>query len=294
MNNLKTAVLLIGLSALLVWLGGLLGGQTGTVFALGIAIVMNFGAYWFSDRMVLAMYRAREVTRAEAPELVGVVAELAERAELPMPRVYLIPDPALNAFATGRSPEHAAVAVTEGLLSHMGRSELAAVLAHELSHVRHRDILIGTMAATLVAAITFIARMVQWNAIFGGYRNSDEGGVHPLVGLAIAVFGGIGATLVQLAISRSREFEADAGAARLLGDTRPMIAALRKLEVGAQRIPLDASPASAHLFIVSPLRGGGFQRWFSTHPPIEDRIARLQELEVHALRRLDPIGGTHY
>ncbi len=292
MNNLKTAVLLIGLSALLVWLGGLIGGAVGAQIALVLALFMNFGAYWWSDQLVLRMYRAQPVTRAEAPELVRAVEELVERAQIPMPKVYIIPGPALNAFATGRSPNHAAVAVTEGLLQHMSRSEVAAVLAHELSHIAHRDILIGTIAATLVGAITMLGQFAQWNALFGGYGDREEGS-HPLLGLAFAMLAGVGASLIQLAISRSREYEADAGAARLMGDVQPMISALRKLEMGAERIPLAASEASAHLFIVSPLRGRGMQSWFSTHPQIADRIARLQELDVRAPSRFEVLGGSY-
>lgn len=279
MNNLKTALLLIGLTALLVWLGSALGGAAGAQIAFVFALVMNVGAYWFSDKLVLRMYRAQPVSEAEAPVLYGLVADLAQRAQIPMPAVYVIPDPGLNAFATGRSPSHAAIAVTDGLLRSLDRSELAGVLAHELSHVRHRDILIGTVAATLVGAVTMLSNMAQWSAMFGGlHRSDDEGGGNPLVTLAVAVVAGIAATLLQLAVSRSREYEADAGAARMLGDPRPLISALRKLEYAAERVPMQASPASAHLFIVNPLRGGGMSRWFSTHPDIQERIRALEAL----------------
>jgi heat shock protein HtpX len=279
MNNLKTALLLIGLTALLVWLGSALGGAAGAQIAFVFALVMNVGAYWFSDKLVLRMYRAQPVTEAEAPLLYGLVADLAQRAQIPVPAVYVIPDPGLNAFATGRSPGHAAIAVTDGLLRSLDRSELAGVLAHELSHVRHRDILIGTVAATLVGAVTMLSNMAQWSAMFGGLqRSDDEGGGNPLVTLAVAVVAGIAATLLQLAVSRSREYEADAGAARMLGDPRPLISALRKLEYAAERVPMQASPASAHLFIVNPLRGGGVSRWFSTHPDIQERIRALEAL----------------
>ncbi len=280
MNNLKTALLLIGLTALLVWLGSALGGAAGAQMAFAFALVMNVGAYWFSDKLVLRMYRAQPVTEAQAPMLYGLVADLVQRAQIPMPAVYVIPDPGLNAFATGRSPNHAAIAVTEGLLRSLDRSELAGVLAHELSHVKHRDILIGTVAATLVGAVTMLSNMAQWSAMFGGLhgRSDDEGGGNPLVTLAVAVVAGLAATLLQLAVSRSREYEADAGAARMLGDPRPLISALRKLEYAAERLPMQANPASAHLFIVNPLRGGGMSRWFSTHPDIGDRIRALEAL----------------
>jgi heat shock protein HtpX len=279
-NNLKTTLLLGGLTLLLVWFGSLFGGSQGAAFAFAIAVVMNVGAYWLSDRLVLRMYRAREVSESEAPQLYRLVADLAQRAQLPMPRVYLIPDPGLNAFATGRNPSHAAVAVTEGLLRSLDARELAGVLAHELSHVAHRDILIGTIAATLVGAVTMLADWARWSAIFGGFGRSNDDGesANPLIVLAVGLIAGVGATLLQLAISRAREFQADAGAARLLGDPRPLISALRKLEIGAERIPVHAGQASAHLFIVSPLRGSGITRMFATHPPIEARIRALEAL----------------
>jgi heat shock protein HtpX len=282
MNNLKTGLLLTVLTLLLIWAGAALGGQTGMLIAFVFAIVMNVGSYWFSDKLVLRMYRAQEVSEAEDPELINVVADLAQRASIPMPRVYRIPNPALNAFATGRNPAHAAVAITDGLRRVLDRGELAAVLAHELSHVKHRDILIGTVAATLAGAISILGTMARWGAIFGGYgRDGQGGGGNILVVLAVSMLAGIAAMFVQMAISRSREFEADAGAARLLGDPTPMISALRKLEVGAQRVPLEANPATAHMFIVSPLSGGGISKLFSTHPSVEDRVQRLQGLVGH-------------
>ncbi len=275
MNNLKTGLLLTALSVLFVYVGFLLGGQAGAGLALGLAVVMNLGAFWWSDKLVLRMYKAREVTEAEAPELYSIVADLAQRAQLPMPRVYVMPSPALNAFATGRSPSHAAVAVTEGLLQVLDRGELSGVLAHELSHVQHRDILIGSVAATLAAGISFLGMFARWGAIFGGGRDGGGGG-NILVVFLVSILAGLAAMVVQMAISRSREFEADAGAARLLGDPTPLISALRKLEVGAERIPMQANQATAHMFIVSPLRGGGMVRWFSTHPSTEERVKRLQ------------------
>jgi heat shock protein HtpX len=280
MNNVKTAILLIALSALLVYLGSLLGGQQGATIALAFALIMNVGAYWFSDRIVLRMYRAKEVTEAEAPELYGIVAELTQRASLPMPKVYVIPSETPNAFATGRSPKHAAVAATEGLLRMMSRDEVRGVLAHELSHVRHRDTLIATVAATLVGAITWLAHMAQFAAIFGGRSDDGEGG-NPISVLIVAIVAGLAATLLQLAISRSREFEADAAAARMLGEGEPLARALEKLELGARALPMAASPATAHLFIVSPLSGGRgaagiFAKLLRTHPLTEERIARLR------------------
>ena len=281
MNNLKTGILLIALSALLVYLGHLFGGQQGATFAFGLALLMNAGAYWFSDRLVLRMYRAQEVSEAEAPELFGIVAELAQRASLPMPKVYVIPGDTPNAFATGRNPKHAAVAVTQGITRILSRDELRGVLAHELSHVRHRDTLISCVAATLVGAITFLARMAQFGAMFGG-RSSDDEGNNPFGVLVVAIFAGLAAVLLQLALSRSREFEADAAAARLLGEGEPLARALEKLERGAQIAPMDASPATAHMFIVSPLAGGRgaaglFTKLLRTHPLTEERIARLRD-----------------
>lgn len=282
MNNLKTGVLLIGLTLLLVWIGGLLGGQGGMMIAFGFALIMNVGAYWWSDKMVLRMYKAQEIHEVDDPDLYGVIADLAQRAQLPMPRVFKIPSPALNAFATGRNPAHAAVAITDGLRQMLDRSELMAVMGHELSHVQHRDILIGTVAATIAGAVSVLGSMARWGAIFGGYgRSNDSGGGNILVVMVVSMLAGLAAVLVQTAISRSREFEADAGSARLLGDPQPMIAALRKLEAGAERIPMDANPATAHMMIISPLRGGNrgvMAKFFSTHPSTDDRIERLQSL----------------
>jgi heat shock protein HtpX len=279
MNNLKTGILLIALTLLLVWAGGAIGGQSGMLIAFGFAVVMNVGAYWWSDKLVLRMYRAQEISEAEDPELFGVVADLAQRASIPMPRVYRIPNPAMNAFATGRNPGHAAVAITDGLRKLLDRGELTAVMAHELSHVKHRDILIGTVAATIAGAVSIMGSMARWGAIFGGYgRDGEGGGGNIIVVLLVSMLAGVAAMLVQMAISRSREFEADAGAARLLGDPTAMISALRKRELGAQRIPMESNPATAHMFIVSPLRGGGVSKLFSTHPSTEERIQRLQAL----------------
>ncbi len=282
MNNLKTGILLTLLTVLLVFAGGSLGGQSGALIAFGFALLMNVGAYWMSDKIVLRMYRAQEVSEAEQPDLYNAVADLAQRAQLPMPKVYVIPNEGLNAFATGRNPSHAAVAVTEGLLRNLDREELQGVLAHELSHVKHRDILIGTIAATLAGAVGLLATMARWGAIFGTGRGGD--GHCNIIGVFIvSIVAAMAATFVQLAVSRSREFEADAGAARLLGNPDPLISALRKLEAGAEQIPMQANQATAHMFIVSPLRGGGITRLFSTHPPVEERIERLKGL-VGSLR----------
>jgi heat shock protein HtpX len=282
MNNLKTGFLLIVLTLLLIWAGAALGGQSGMIIAFVFALAMNAFAYWFSDKVVLRMYKAREVSEADDPELINVVADLSQRAGIPMPRVYHLPSSAMNAFATGRNPRHAAVAITDGLRQVLDRGELAGVLAHELSHVKHRDILIGTVAATIAGAVSIMGSMARWGAIFGGYsRDGEGGGGNIVIVLLVSMLAGMAAMLVQMAISRSREYEADAGAARLLGDPTPMISALRKLDAGAQRVPLEANPATAHMFIVSPLRGGGLMKLFSTHPSTEERIQRLQGLVGH-------------
>lgn len=281
MNNLKTGVLLIALSGLLVWVGDLLGGHQGATMAFGFALLMNAGAYWFSDRLVLRMYNAQPVTEAESPELFGIVADLAQRAQLPMPKVYVIPSETPNAFATGRNPQHAAVAATSGILRILTRDELRGVLAHELSHVRNRDTLISCVAATLVGAITWLAHMAQFAAIFGGGRSDDDDGSNPLALLGVAIFAGLAASLLQLAVSRSREFEADAAAARLLGEGDSLARSLEKLEVGARALPMNANPATAHLFTVSPLTGGRgaagiMAKLMRTHPLTEERIERLR------------------
>ena len=282
MNDLKTGLLLIALTGLLVWVGSLFGGQQGAAIALGLALVMNAGAYWFSDRLVLRLYRAQEVSEAKAPELHAIVADLAQRAGLPMPKVYVIPSEAPNAFATGRSPRHAAVAATQGLLRLMDREQVAAVLAHELAHVGNRDTLIAAVAATIVGAISYLAQMAQFAALFGGRGGDDEGGSNPLALLLVTIVAALGASVLQLAVSRSREFEADARAARLLGTGEPLASALEQLELAARRVPLAANPATAHLFIVSPLSGGRgaaglFARLFRTHPLTEERVARLRD-----------------
>lgn len=279
MNTLKTTLLMAGLTALMIVIGNAIGGQGGMVIALLFAIGMNFFSYWFSDKVVLTMYRAKEVGPAEAPELHQLVHELSQRAGLPMPRVYLIPGDQPNAFATGRSPKHAAVAFTTGILQMMDRSELAGVIGHELAHIKNRDILIGTIAATIAGAITMLAHMAQWAAIFGGFGRSDDDEGGGFLGLIVmAIVAPIAAMLIQLAISRSREYLADETGARIAGNPHYLAGALRKLQYASERIPLQANPATAHMFIVNPLSGRGFAGLFSTHPPMEERIARLERM----------------
>jgi heat shock protein HtpX len=283
-NTFKATVLLAALTGLLVVTGSALGGQVGMVIAFGLAIAMNMGAWWFSDKIALRMSGAREVTPAEAPDLHRMVEELAARANLPKPRVYLIETDAPNAFATGRSPARSAVAATTVIMSLLTREELAGVMAHELAHIKNRDTLISSIAATIAGAITMLAEMAQWALIFGmsGLTGSDEeeGGLGDMLGgLAMIILAPIAAILIQLAISRSREFSADAGGAEILGDPLPLASALQKLEAGAGRAPLDVNPATAPLYIVNPLKGG-LSGLFRTHPHTDERIKRL-----HALAR---------
>ena len=279
MNTTKTIVLMVGLTVLLVLLGGAFGGRQGMILAFIFASAMNLFSYWFSDKIVLRMYNAREVTQAEAPALWGVTHNLALKMNMPMPKVYLIPSEAPNAFATGRNPKHAAVAATEGIVRMLSRDELEGVMAHELAHVRNRDILIGTIAATIAGAISMLANMAQWAMIFGGGRRDDDEGPGSMIGgILMLILAPIAAALIQMAISRSREYQADATGARVCGNPMSLANALRKLHAGAQRIPMDATPATAHMFIVNPLRGGGLVNLFSTHPPMEERIARLERM----------------
>jgi heat shock protein HtpX len=269
-NGLKTALLLGLLSAVLLGLGELLGGSSGLMVAFIFAAAMNLGSYWFSDKIVLRMYNAREV----GPEhpLYGIVQRLTVRANLPMPKVYIIPDPSPNAFATGRNPSHAAVAATEGILSVLSEPELEGVLAHELAHVKHRDILTSSVAATIAAAIMMVARMAMF---FGGGRDDNRQGSNPIVLLAMMILAPIAAMLIQMAISRSREFAADAGGAQITGNPYGLAEALRKIDAVSKRVPLDANPATAHMFIVQPFTGGGITSLFSSHPPTEARIRAL-------------------
>ena len=282
MNTVKTAVLMVGLTLLLVFVGGALWGRNGMLIFFAIGMVMNLINYWFSDKIVLRMYGAREVTEADAPMLYSITRELANRGHMPMPRVYVIPSDSLNAFATGRNPSHAAVAATEGIIRALNRDELMGVMAHELSHVNNRDILIGTIAAAIAGAISMIANIAQWGMIFGGFggrgRDEDRGG--GIAAIAMIILAPIAALLIQLAISRSREYQADESGARLSGNPRGLASALRKLQLASQRVPMDASPATAHMFIVNPLRAGGITKLFSTHPPMEERIARLEAMHL--------------
>ena len=282
-NTLKTTALLAALTVLLILIGGTVGGEQGMVVAFLFAGVMNFVSYWWSDRIVLWMYGAQEVTEAEAPEFHALVRRLAQRAGLPMPRVYIIPTETPNAFATGRNPNHAAVAATEGILRILTPDELEGVIGHELGHVRNRDILISTVAATMAGAIMMLARMAQWAAIFGGSRSSedDEGGAVGIVGmLLLAIVAPLAAMLIQMAISRAREYQADATGAQISRKPWALADALEKLERAATAFPLDANPATAHLFIVNPLRGMSLLNLFSTHPPIEERVARLRAMRI--------------
>ncbi|MBI2487140.1 MAG: zinc metalloprotease HtpX [Deltaproteobacteria bacterium] len=278
-SSLKTAFLLASLTLVFVYIGKLLGGTAGMTIAFGIAVIMNFISYWFSDKIVLAMYRAREVTPEEAPRLHNMVRNVAVQARIPMPKVYIIPTPATNAFATGRNPNNAAVAVTEGILKLLEPNELEAVIAHEIGHVTNRDILIGTIAATLAGAIGYLAHMAQWALIFGGFgRSNDDEGQGSLVGsLAMIIVAPIIALLIQLAISRAREYKADETGALLTRSPLDLASALKKISYGAERIPLDANPGTAHMFIMNPLRGG-LAGLFSTHPPVEERVERLEKL----------------
>jgi heat shock protein HtpX len=275
-NTLKTTFLLAALTVLFVLVGKAIGGQSGMVFAFGLAVVMNVGSYWFSDKIVLRMYGAREVTEAEEPQLHAMVRRLSLAAGVPMPKVYIMAQESPNAFATGRDPQHAAVAVTEGILRILSPGELEGVLAHEMAHVKNRDILIQPVAATLAGAIMMLANMARFAAIFGGGRDDDrEGGMGGIGMLAMAIVAPIGAMLVQMAISRSREYLADETGARFCGRPEALASALGKISGWSQRVPMDASPATAHMFILSPLTGGGLLSLFSTHPPVEERIARL-------------------
>jgi len=280
-NTLKTALLLGLLTAIIMWFGEILGGSQGVMVAFVFAAAMNFGSYWFSDKLVLAMYGAKPVDINEAPELYRIVQNLATRTGMSMPKLYVIPSEAANAFATGRSPEHAAVAVTEGIMRLMTWDELEGVLAHELSHVRNRDILISSVAATLAGVIMMVARMVQWGAMFGGYSRDERDNGGGLIGLIVmSIVAPLAAMLIQMAISRSREYQADASGAEILHSGEKLASALEKLESAAQRVPLDASPQTAHLFIVNPLTGRSFSNLFSTHPPLEERIKRLRAMRV--------------
>ena len=277
MNTFKTFILMAALTALFLVGGQALGGQQGMVIALVMALALNFFAYWNSDKLALKMNRAREISQAEAPELHSIVETLAHRANLPKPRVYVVDSQTPNAFATGRNPEHAAVAVTTGILQLLSRQELEGVLAHELGHILHRDILISSIAAVMAGAISYLATMAQWAMIFGGRGRNDEGG-NPLAALVMIIVAPLAASLIQMAISRSREYLADAAGAKICGHPRSLAGALQKLTTYNKRIPMEVNPASAQLYIVNPLTGGLLANLFSTHPPIEERVRRLMAM----------------
>jgi heat shock protein HtpX len=284
-NQIRTTILLAVMTALILWIGQLLGGRQGMLIALVLAAGMNFFSYWFSDKLVLSIYRAQEVTPNDAPELHEMVKGLTQRAGLPMPRIYIIPQEAPNAFATGRNPEHAVVAVTEGLLKLMDRRELMGVLAHELAHIKDRDILIGSIAATMAGAIMMLATMARWSAFLGGGRSEDdEGGGLGIIGLVVmSILAPIAAMLIQMAISRSREYLADSTGASFTGNPEGLASALEKLGAYSSRMPMNANPATAHMFTVNPLSGRGLMNLFSTHPPLEERIARLRGSKATSL-----------
>jgi heat shock protein HtpX len=273
-NLMKTAILMAAITALFMAIGSLLGGQSGMMLALAVAIAMNFFSYWFSDKMVLKMYNAREVDASSAPQFYGMVQELAARAQLPMPKVYLIDENAPNAFATGRNPQHAAVAATTGILRVLSERELRGVMAHELAHVKHRDILISTVSATMAGAISMLANF----AMFFGGRDSDGRAHNPIVGLLVMILAPLAASVIQMAISRSREFEADRGGAEISGDPQALASALQKIHAYARGTPLEATerhPETAQMMIMNPLSGGGLRGLFSTHPSTEERVERL-------------------
>lgn len=277
MHTLKTLALMVFLSVFFVFVGSLIGGKHGATLALVLAVGMNFFAYFFSDKIVLAMYGAKRVSEEEAPELYSIVRRLAQKAGIPMPKVYIIESEQPNAFATGRSPKHGVVAVTTGIMRILSRQELEGVIGHELAHIKHRDILISTIAATIAGAISYLAQMAQWAFIFGRGHDEEEGG-SPIASLIMMILAPIIAVIIQLAISRAREYAADEGGAKIAGNPLYLANALRKLHYAAQAIPMNANPGTAHMFIVNPLSAKSLLKLFSTHPPIEERIARLEAM----------------
>ncbi len=280
-NQLKTVVLLGALTGLLLGVGRLVGGMRGLTIAFIFAIIMNIGSYWFSDKIVLAMYKAKQINESDNPRLYRIVKEVIEKAKVPMPRVYIIPNEALNAFACGRSPKHSSVAATQGILKSLNDEELRGVMAHEIAHVKNRDILISSIAATIAGVISYVAFMARWAAIFGGFGGRDRGGGGNIISLiALAIITPLIATIIQLAISRSREYLADATGAKIIGNSSGLASALEKLEAGAKAHPMrNANQATAHMFIISPLRGGAFVKLFSTHPLVSIRIQRLKDMK---------------
>lgn len=283
-NTAKTAILLASLTALFMAIGFMIGGKFGIIFAFGIAVVMNMGAWWFSDSLALKMSGAHEVSPSEAPTLHQIVERLSARAEIPKPAVYIIESPMPNAFATGRSPNKGAVAATTGIMQMLSTEELAGVMAHELAHIKNRDTLISSIAATVAGAITMLADMAMWSMIFGMFMGDDDddgGGLGEMVaGILMIIVAPIAASLIQMAISRSREYNADVGGARILGDGNPLADALAKLEHGAREAHVQINPATSHLYIVNPLDGGTIAGFFSTHPPTEERISRLRSMHI--------------
>ena len=279
-TRLRTTFLMALLTVLILLFGNMVGGRSGMILAFGFAVVMNFGSYWFSDKIVLAMYKAQPLDEYSAPDLYRMVRELAHEAQIPVPRLYMIPDDTPNAFATGRNPENAVVAVTQGITRILTPQELRGVIAHEMGHIKNRDILVSSIAATMAGAIMMLANMVKWGAIFGGFRGNDEQGGGGIFGaLAMAIVAPIAAMLIQMAISRSREYLADETGARLSHGGEPLARALEKLSLASERMPMhDANPSTAHMFIVNPLTGRSLMNLFSTHPPIEERVRRLRSL----------------
>jgi heat shock protein HtpX len=276
-NQVRTTILLAVMTALILWIGQIMGGRQGMTIALFLAAGMNFFSYWYSDKIVLKMYRAQEVDRTQAPELYEIVQTLSGKAGLPMPKLFVVPSEAPNAFATGRNPEHAVVAVTQGLLKIMDRDEVSGVLAHELAHVKNRDILVGSIAATMAGAIMVLASMARWSAIFGwGGRSDDEGGGGVIGLIAMSILAPLAAMIIQMAISRSREYLADSSGSRFAGSSEGLARALEKLGRFSKKLPMHAHPSTAHMFIVNPLSGKSLMSLFSTHPPLEERIARLR------------------
>ena len=277
-SQLKTLMLMAALSALLIVMGGALGGQNGILIALFFAVIMNVGSYWYSDKIVLSMYRAQELAPEDAPVVHQIVEELARNAGVPKPRLYIVPQDAPNAFATGRDPEHGVIAVTQGIMRLLPPEQLRGVLAHEMAHIANRDILVQTVAGVIASAITAIANMLQWAMIFGGHRDEEGNSTNPLAAIALMILGPIAASLIQMAISRRREYMADAAGASYCKDPMALAYALNNLDAYSRNIPMQANPATENMFIVNPLTGGSVQRLFSTHPPMEERIANLQEM----------------
>jgi heat shock protein HtpX len=277
-SQLKTLMLMATLSAVLIFMGGALGGQNGILFALAFALIMNVGSYWYSDKIVLSMYRAQELRPEDAPMVHQMVEELAHNAGVPKPRLYIVPQEAPNAFATGRDPEHGVIAVTQGIMRLLPPEQLRGVLAHEMAHIANRDILVQTVAGVIASAITAIANMLQWAMIFGGNRDEEGNSTNPLAAIALMILGPIAASLIQMAISRRREYMADAAGASYCKDPMALAYALNNLDAYSRNIPMQANPATENMFIVSPLTGGSVQRLFSTHPSMEERIANLQQM----------------